>query len=429
MENLYLLIFSLIADTVFSIIYPTFYSSVAELRIKKWQYVLIMFLIFILFTPWQYIFPIPHIVVYVSGIVINLLGLIIFSKEKITRKIIYTLIPYVVDIVGSSIYLVIRLCLMPEWQPVFGSKMISEVLELIIIMLQSILSLLIISKVLRRKKLKINNITAIYVIALIIVQMYMATFIMYIYWTKVHFSIFCTVLIAYILILAGLTIAVLYYNGLMNKKQIKQNMIENQYRFMNVQYEQLQNSYISYKKLRHDIKEHLNVVNALAMQGHIEELKTYTNTLTQNWEALSSKTFCNVPAVDIILVEKYNAANASGIKADFIVNNVKEVNADNVYLSSIFANILNNALEASSHCSHEPYIHLRCGIMMEKLVITCRNSMPDSPYQKSDAQNHGYGLHIIDDLVKLLGGTFVHECDNSIFTSVVTIPTNERRTE
>lgn len=427
MENIQSLILSLIADTAISVTYPTFYSSIMELRIKKWQYVLIMFLIFMLLTPWQYIFPIPHIVVYVSGIVINLLGLIIFSKEKITKKIIYAFIPYMVDIVGSSIYLVIRLFLTPEWKPTFGETMFSEVLEMTIMVLQIILSLFIISKIIQHKRPKINDFTAVYIISIIIVQIYMATFIMYIYWTNVHFSVFCIILIAYMLVMSGLTITVLYCNSLINKKQMKQNMIEQQYQFMNTQYEQLRNSYITYKKLRHDIKDHLTVVNGLAMKGEIEELQTYTSTLTQNWETLSSKTFCDVPAVDIIIAEKYNAATASGIRTDFVIKSIKETNVDNVYLSGIFANLLNNALEASSNCSHEPYISLHCGIIMEKLVIRCRNSMPDHAYPKSDVQNHGYGLHIINDFAKLLGGTFVYEHDNNIFTAIVTIPVNEGR--
>lgn len=343
------------------------------------------------------------------------------------KKIIYGLIPYISDMVLSSLYLVIRLLLTPEWQPTFGEQLWSEILEPTIMVLQIILSLFIISKIIQRKKPKINDFTAIYIISVMIVQMYMTTFIMYIYWTNVRFSVFCIVLVAYILLMSGLTITVLYYNSRMNKKQMKQNMIEYQYQFMNTQYEQLRNSYITYKKLRHDIKDHLAVVNGLAMKGKIEELQTYTDTLTRDWETLSSKTFCDVPAVDIIIAEKYNVASASGIKTDFVINGIKEVNADSVYLSSIFANLLNNALEASYRCSNKPYISLHCGVITECLVITCYNSMPDYQYKKSDSQNHGYGLRIIDDFVKLLGGTFIHEHNDSTFTAIVTIPVREGR--
>ena len=427
MENIQSIIFSMIADTAFCVTYPVFYSSVVKLRIKRWQYVLIMVLIFILLTPLQYILPVAHIVVFISGVIINLGSVIIFGKDRLLKKIIYGLIPYAADILCSSIYMIIRAFLMPEWQPNFGNKMVSDTLDLTIILLMILLMLFIISKIIQRKKPTINDLTAIYILTIMTVQMFIMTFIMYIYYTNVSFNVFYTALIIYMLISAVLTVAVLYYTVRINRKQIKQDMIERQYLFMNTQYEQLRNSYVSYKKLRHDIKDHLNVVNGLAMQGKTEELQAYTNTLTQDWETLSSKTFCDVPAVDIIIAEKYNIASASGIKTDFVVSGIKETNADNVYLSSIFANLLNNALEASSHCSHEPYISLRCAIMMKKLVITCRNSMPDHPHKKSDAQNHGYGLHIIDDFAKLLGGTFVYEHDDSTFTAIVTIPISEGR--
>ena len=427
MENIQSIILSLIADTAFCVTYPTFYSSVVNMRIKRWQYVLIMASIFMLLTPLQYIIPITHPVVYIAGIVINLGGIIIFGKDKLPKKIIYELIPYASDILSYYVYLVARSFFMPEWQPVFGVKVLSDYLEAGILLSQTILSLFIISKIINRKKPTVNNLTAIYILTIMIVQIFIMTFIMYIYYTNVSFNVFCIALIAYLLICTLLTVAVLYYSVHINRKQIKQDMIEQQYLFMNTQYEQLRNSYVSYKKLRHDIKDHLNVVNGLAMQGKTEELQAYTNTLTQDWETLSSKTLCDVPAVDIIIAEKYNIASASGIKTDFVVSGIKEANADNVYLSSIFANLLNNALEASCHCSHEPYISLRCAIMMKKLVITCRNSMPDHPHKKSDAQNHGYGLHIIDDFAKLLGGTFVYEHDDSTFTAIVTIPISEGR--
>lgn len=427
MENIQPLIISLIADIVISIVWPVFYSSIMKPRIKRWQYILLMVLIFMLLTPLQYIFSIPHIVTFILGIIVNIGGVVVFLKGKIAKKIIYGLIPYISDMVLSSLYLVIRLLLTPEWQPTFGEQLWSEILEPTIMVLQIILSLFIISKIIQRKKPKINDFTAIYIISVMIVQMYMTTFIMYIYWTNVRFSVFCIVLVAYILLMSGLTITVLYYNNRMNKKQLKQNMIEQQYQFMNTQYEQLRNSYITYKKLRHDIKDHLAVVNGLAMKGKIEELQTYTDTLTRDWETLSSKTFCDVPAVDIIIAEKYNVASASGIKTDFVINGIKEVNANSVYLSGIFANLLNNALEAASHCSHKPYINLRSGIIMKKLVITCHNSMPDCPYQKSDAQNHGYGLRIIDDFAKLLEGAFTYEHSDSTFTAIVTIPVREGR--
>lgn len=423
MVDIQTLILGIIDGTALILTFLYFYLSVLTLRIKKWQYGLIIFSVISLINLTQFIFP--HIVVYISGILAHFCGIMLFAKDKFLKKFLYFMIPYIADMIAGAIYLFIRTLLTPGYQSGFGSDTPTTILETSILIIQDIFLMIILSKLIRRSKLKINSITSIYVIMLMIVHLYMMTFVMYVYSFNIGFSAFCIAIIVYMLIFGGLTAAVLYYNNLMNKKQRKQDMIEYQYQAMNTQYEQLRNSYVTYKKLRHDIKDHLNVVNRLAVQGKTEELQTYTNTLTQNWEAMSSKTFCDIPAVDIIIAEKYNAAAAAGIKTDFVIGSIKCVNADNVYLSGIFSNLLNNALEACFNCRHEPYISLRCAIRMQNLVITCRNSMPDYAVKKGDAQNHGYGLHIIDDSAKLLGGTFIYEHDDSVFTATVNIPIKE----
>ena len=109
-------------------------------------------------------------------------------------------------------------------------------------------------------------------------------------------------------------------------------------------------------------------------------------------------------------------ATANHIRTDFLVGGIKEANLDNVYLCSIFSNLLNN-----------PYIELKSSIQLSNLVITCRNSMPQVIRKKDDPNhNHGYGLHIIKDLSNLLGGNFVYEHDEHNFTAIVTIPINDK---
>ena len=120
-------------------------------------------------------------------------------------------------------------------------------------------------------------------------------------------------------------------------------------------------------------------------------------------------------------------ATANHIRINFLVGGIKEANLDNVYLCSIFSNLLNNALEASKYCTTNPYIELKSSIQLSNLVITCRTSMPQVIRKKDDPNhNHGSGLHIIKDLSNLLGGNFVYEHDEHNFTAIVTIPINDK---
>lgn len=416
------LIFEIISDIIFSIIFPAFYASVLTLRIKKWQYILPMSVIFSVLGVTLYLAQVPQPVVFITGICINFIGIYFAFNDRILKKFLYTLIPYAADIIVSLAYISLRTLLMPGWESNFGSRDFIDFTELAIMMLETTLALLIISIVIRRKKLKVNDLTAIYLLAIIILQIFLVSFLLYVYYTKIQFGLFITVITIYIVISVTITLLVIRYSISLERKQNKQELIVSQYKFMTSQYEQLRNSYVGYRKLRHDLKEHINVINGLALQGKTEELKDYTSSLTRDWETLSSRTFCDVPAVDIVIADKYNIAVSEGIKADFIIKGIKEANTDDIYLCSIISNLLNNALEATMQCRTERYVKLHSGIVMDNLVITCHNSYSEHNSKKANPQNHGYGLHIINDFSKLLGGNFVYCYDDNTFSATVTIP-------
>ena len=415
------LIFEILADITIGLAFPLFYASVFNLRIKKWQYILPMMIIFSVLGPILFVLNTPQIVVFVTGICINFTSILLFSKDAILKKIFYLLIPYFSDMLLSFGYISLRSILMPGWESNFGSLKYNDTAEFIILMLQSVLSLFVISKIIQRKKPKINDLTVIFLVTMMIVQIFFVTVAMYIYYTDVSIYYFFTVLGIYMFISVTLTLAVVYISIRISRRQNKQELIVRQYYFLNTQYEQLRNSYISYKKLRHDLKEHINVINGLAIQGKSDELKDYISTLNESWETLSSKTFCDVPAVDVVIADKYNVASAAGMKLDFAVGGIKETNADSVYMCSIISNLLNNAMEAAALCS-EPYITLHSGIVMNNLVITCRNSISDIKIEKENPENHGYGLKIIKDFAAQLNGNFVYNKDGNAFNAVVTIP-------
>ena len=345
----------------------------------------------------------------------------ILSDDKPLKKILFTFIPYISDILLSLTYLSLRTILMPNFDSAYGGQTLTglsripNAVEPLLLFIVEMLVLFLISKWIQHKKPKMSDLTIIYILSIIIVQIFILTFLMHIYYAKVSILKFILVLILYMVISILLTVLVIRYSIRISKEQAKQEFVVNQYNLLSSQYDQLRNNYVNYKKLRHDLKDHINVINGLSQKADKEELTEYTSKLLKNWDSLSAKTYCDVPAIDIILAEKYNMAAA------------KEANLDNVYLCSIFSNLLNNALEASKYCTTNPYIELKSSIQLSNLVITCRNSMPQVIRKKDDPNhNHGYGLHIIKDLSNLLGGNFVYEHDEHNFTAIVTIPINDK---
>lgn len=420
-------------DFSFSILIALFYASVLSARYGKTKFRVIVSAVMIIATIITNIIHMPQMPMFFTGIAILMTCIFILSDDKPLKKILFTFIPYVSDILLSLVYLSLRTILMPNFDSAFGGQTLAglssipNAVEPLLLFTVEMLILFSISKWIQHKKPKISDLTIVYILSIIIVQIFILTFLLYIYYAKISILKFVLVLIVYMIISISLTFLVIRYSIRISKEQAKQEFVVNQYNLLSSQYDQLRNNYVNYKKLRHDLKDHINVINGLSQKADKEELTEYTSKLLKNWDSLSAKTYCDVPAIDIILAEKYNMATANHIRTDFLVGGIKEANLDNVYLCSIFSNLLNNALEASKYCTTNPYIELKSSIQLGNLVITCRNSMPQVIRKKDDPNhNHGYGLHIIKDLSNLLGGNFVYEHDEYNFTAIVTIPINDK---
>lgn len=414
------LIFQIITDIVYTGASILFYSTILSMRYGRKKYISIFFPSYLLAIALPtYFIDIPQYIIFFFGMGVMIAGIFVFSNDKPFKIIVYGFIPYIGNIITSILYIFGRSMFMPEYMIVFGS---GDYIDSIFFSLGNILFLLLAYNVIRRKKPGISDLSAMYIITTLLIQMIVLTFIMYVYTVNLNGTIFMLALISYMIISLILNIIVIRYIVHISREQSRQEIVSKQYELLCAQYGELRSSYVGYRKLRHDLKDHISVMQGLSRKGENDELTKYANDLIESWDDLSSKTFCDVPAVDIVITDKYNIASANGIKADFVVSGISEVGADSIYMCSIFSNLLNNALEATLHCKDKPFIELRSGIRLGNLIITCRNSMPQDTEKKKKTDRNGYGLSIISELSKLLNGKFVHWNDEETFTATVTIP-------
>lgn len=410
---------TILTDLIFCIMFPIFYSSVLSMRFGKLKYFIVCFIAMLfIFDPIVYTVDMPQYAMFFSGIVMMLGLLFIFSNDKPLKIIVCLIIPYAVNIATSMIYLAFRSVFMPDIDIVFGY---STILDTIIMYGAMVPPLYYISKKFSRKKIEVRELSSIYTLSIIPIQMALLTFIMYIYQQDIDQRMFMIGLTAYLVTFSVITFLVIRRSASLSRKQSRMQFMSDQYELLSSQYNELHSSYISYRRLRHDLKEHIQIIDTLLSKGETKELSDYTKKLTDDWNKLSSRTFCDVPAVDIVLADKYNSSVSMGIKTEFSVSGIKESGADRIYLCSIFANLLNNALEAAANCSKTPYISLNSGIRINYLVIKCENSIPDTIKEKENPDEHGYGLGIVENLCSQLGGDFTHSSDDNKFTAIARI--------
>ena len=100
------------------------------------------------------------------------------------------------------------------------------------------------------------------------------------------------------------------------------------------------------KAFRHDIKNHLLLLDGLLSNGQIAERRDYLKRLESISTSLSFPYQTGNPVVDILLSEKLELAKANGIKTDVSLLLPKTCSIDDLDLCIIFANALDNALKA-----------------------------------------------------------------------------------
>lgn len=102
------------------------------------------------------------------------------------------------------------------------------------------------------------------------------------------------------------------------------------------------------RAFRHDIKNHLSVLGNLLNTGQIGAAKDYLEKLEHKTAELSFPYKTGNPVVDVLLGEKMELARLNGIETSVSVVLPKTCGIDDFDLCVIFANALDNALEACS---------------------------------------------------------------------------------
>lgn len=151
-----------------------------------------------------------------------------------------------------------------------------------------------------------------------------------------------------LLILAfNCVIASLFYRIRLLRNELFNASLENQRRKF------IENELQTYRQHRHDMKNHLMVLHELARQGQLEELQEYVDNYTgsvMNTSLISVDT--GSEELDILLFSKISAARSKGIAFQFTCSTSVNIGSRKIpTVISLFANLLDNALEAAEAVS------------------------------------------------------------------------------
>lgn len=189
------------------------------------------------------------------------------------------------------------------------------------------------------------------------------------------------------------------------------------------------------RMLRHDMKNHIAVMNGLYRSGKTDELGEYLNGLSDSFADSLAVNDTGSEIADAIISEKRAVAETSGTKL-VCDGSLKGLAINAVILCTVLSNLLDNAIEAAEQTDNERIITLiakRTGsFYFISISNPCRGYVDvsaDMITTKPDREHHGLGLKSVRNTLEKCGGTLGLSCKKAgegyVFTAEVILPANK----
>ncbi len=180
------------------------------------------------------------------------------------------------------------------------------------------------------------------------------------------------------------------------------------------------------RRLKHDLRAHMLVLNTYAQKGELENVKGYLQKMEEGLCEEQVKSYTGILGVDAIINDIHKKATAENVILDFEGALMQRQDIAVFEWCVLFSNLLTNALEATRECDAEKRIEVKIANIQEKVALIVRNTCSENKLgaerpqtTKQDKMNHGLGLKNVEEIVKKRDGTINYNAINGWFEITV----------
>lgn len=193
-----------------------------------------------------------------------------------------------------------------------------------------------------------------------------------------------------------------------------------------VYYQGLRQQESQVRQLRHDLRNHLTVMQGLLEKGDAQGAVDYLEQIAGSPALRVSRRFCDNEIANVVLSAKLETMEHMGITADFAVSLPEEQSIADTDLASLLGNALDNAIEGVQNAAGKK-ITLRCRMDKGLLMLRLENPVgeeisPDLSTTKADKSSHGFGIPGMREIAERYGGTLSAGVKDGKFELVVCFP-------
>lgn len=180
------------------------------------------------------------------------------------------------------------------------------------------------------------------------------------------------------------------------------------------------------KIYRHDMRHHINAINAFLQDDNMDQARKYLSNLDRNLNETIIEKYCDNYCVNVILSSYIKKAKNEHIEVLSEVDIPEKTNIDNMELGSIFSNAIENAINACIKIGNpmERKISVICREHYGQIYIQISNTFAgeitfNGGYPVSDKKGHGFGTRSMAAIAEKHGGVFSFTAEGGIFRATV----------
>ena len=195
-------------------------------------------------------------------------------------------------------------------------------------------------------------------------------------------------------------------------------------------YQEVENMYRQIRGWRHDYRNHIQVMKALAAKGDLAGIQAYLDELDTDLNTVDTVIKTGNAMADAILNSKISLAKSKHIPVQADAHIPVKLRMSELDLCVILGNLFDNAIEASlSLPEDQRLIRVYMDMKGTQLYISFTNFTAAAKQQKvgrrfatTKGAGHGFGLVRIDNIIDRLDGYLSRNSEDGAFTTEILIP-------
>lgn len=183
------------------------------------------------------------------------------------------------------------------------------------------------------------------------------------------------------------------------------------------------------RKLQHDMRLHLGIINEYLERNEVERSKEYINELLPKIQGQRAFTFAENPILEYLINSRLSPLTDTEIVISGSIGDLSDIKDSD--LLCLVGNILDNAVEAIARVKRDKKrIELLFLRQNSNRIIICKNTIEKSVLDenselkttKAPSSEHGYGTKIIAKIVSDYGGMVDYFEEFNMFGVQVILP-------